>query len=416
MDPLEGLLKGASELAYFGRTLSSKERLLGYKELARIKRNIDFQRSMRKHTREAKSEIKYDDYFNEEMAKFDDPNFAKKTGVKAPKHVLKRNLRLRVPDNVIQWMKDNGHSELVDPYKKFVKSEAKTKNEMSSFLAKELGLSVEKEHYVPVSGAVEDLADITDTETKKVSPKPYQSRRVQGADSEGGPGSGKWNRKIGNKRAFALATLQQLNQPVNWIESATNFVAKRPDLKSSLDNRVLGSDFLRLQQGLATGDQIELEGFRRADLRRSGLKNTVNYERLFRELIRDIDAKMTVSSATDTTPGKKAWNVTTKRRGTLSPDDQTRHDAAKRPRDKYKSLTSQLTGSKWSSSLLADAAKTPIALQEEIASEVKKDKPHRKQSSRRRLGVLHSDEDTWSDPVLFSPPIHYINKSFDLEL
>jgi len=269
-----------------------------------------FLTTQRKAAKENKNEAIEEARINK--AAEDIENLVKNKATKVSASNLLRLERQKIPTNVIKWFENNGHKDLIEPYKKWSKSQAKYKNKMASLLAKKFGFSIEKEHWVPISGADEDILE---------PKKPYTSISKRGADSEGGSGSGRWNRRIGGKRAFVAETLQLLNQPINWSESAANFVAKRPDLKSDLNNRVKNLDFIRLQQGLVTGDELELELFSRADLQNSGIKvqDSAEYFKDFENLLTDINNKDLVKSAQDN-KNKAPFDIGLKRR--LNPNEQ----------------------------------------------------------------------------------------------
>ena len=254
-----------------------------------------------------------------------------------------------------------------------------------------------------MSGADEDIAEGFDPQTGKRTLTTTGAVSKRGADTEGGPGSGRWNRRIGSKRAFAARALQQLNQPINWMESAVNFVADRPDLKSKLDGKVKGIDFLKLQQRQATADEIEIEGFRAADLRRSGIRDPRNFGKIFKKLVTDIHNKDIIKSATD--PNKKAWNVITKDRGDLSIADQERHDAAKLPRKtKTTYLPSQATG------------KTRVTKGGRLGGDPSLLINRSGKRTRPAATIPMSDSNTFVDPIIPMPPWHFVGKDVPMNI
>tara|TARA_R100000008_G_scaffold49171_1_gene29315 strand:+ start:422 stop:1807 length:1386 start_codon:yes stop_codon:yes gene_type:complete len=295
-----------------------------------------------KHYLERQDEFEYEDFFNQEMEFYNSPDL--KTKTKVPAFQLKRQLRLKVPNNIYKWLRDSGNKDLIPAYDKYVRSQSRLRNELSSALAKALNMSIEREHWVPAAGAEEDIEEAgINPKTGRIKLTPTRSANLRGANTEGGPGSGPWNRRIGSKRAFALSALQQLNQPVNWMESVTNFVARRPDLNPDrttseigkgrkIDRTLRDTDFLKLQQGLVSADQLEIEGFRDEDLRRSGIQNPTNFRNLFTRLVTGITNQDMVKSAQDRTPGKDRWSVIWKGRDKgVSQKDYDRIQQAKLP-------------------------------------------------------------------------------------
>jgi hypothetical protein len=303
-----------------------------------------------KHYLERQDELKYEDWFDNEMKFYDSPDL--KQWTKVPKFQLKRQLRLKMPDNVKQWFKDSGHADLLPKFETYAKEQARFKDQLTKAIKNDPDLDLdnrdlEKEHWNPISGAKEEIAKRRNPKTGKRTLNPIISVTPRGSDTEGGAGSGPWNRYIGSRRAFAITALQQLNQPVNWMEAAVNFVADRPDKKTKLPGvntgKLRNTDFLRLQQGLVTADQLEIEGFRNEDLRRSGIQNPTNYRALMGKLLNEINTKMQVKRATDRS--KKFYDIKTKDRGDLSWDDKERQDAAKLPpKTKTTYLPSPATG------------------------------------------------------------------------
>ena len=192
------------------------------------------------------------------------------SGVKSI-NAIKRAIRQEIPDSTRKWLEANGHGDLWPKYKKWVKGVAKEKNRLASSLANELGLDLEKEHWTPVAG----MGDIP--------PKmPFTSVSDRGPDSEGGIGSGKFNRRVGNKPVFQRKVLQQLGVATNWQESVSNFVADRPDIKDVAERKKLNLQplpvrkasnlaLLKLQQKDLTGGQLESMMDLEYDLKKSGL-------------------------------------------------------------------------------------------------------------------------------------------------
>ncbi len=234
--------------------------------------------------------------FERELAK------PRPTGVNL--NAIKRVIRQEIPDSTRKWLEANGHGDLWPKYRKWVKSVAVHKNRLASKLANELGLDLEKEHWTPVAG----MGDIP--------PKmPYTSVSDRGPDSEGGTGSGKFNRRVGNKPVFQRKVLQQLGVATNWQESVANFVADRPDIKDVAERNKLklpplpvrkpsNLALLKLQQKdfkgsspLNQGDQLESMMDLEYDLKKSGIISSKNDASLLHNYLDKINTKETVIHA-----------------------------------------------------------------------------------------------------------------------
>ena len=218
------------------------------------------------------------------------------SGVKSL-NAIKRAIRQEIPDSTRKWLEANGHGDLWPKYKKWVKGVAKEKNRLASALANELGLDLEKEHWTPVAG----MGDIP--------PKmPFTSVSDRGPDSEGGTGSGKFNRRVGNKPVFQRKVLQQLGVATNWQESVSNFVADRPDIKDVAERKKLNLQplpvrkasnlaLLKLQQKDLTGGQLESMMDLEYDLKKSGIISSTNDESLLNNYLDKINTKETAAHA-----------------------------------------------------------------------------------------------------------------------
>lgn len=218
------------------------------------------------------------------------------SGVKSI-NAIKRAIRQEIPDSTRKWLEANGHGDLWPKYKKWVKGVAKEKNRLASKLANELGLDLEKEHWTPVAG----MGDIP--------PKmPFTSVSDRGPDSEGGTGSGKFNRRVGNKVVFQRKVLQQLGVATNWQESVANFVADRPDIKDPGERKKLKLQplpvrkasnlaLLKIQQKDLTGGQLESMMDLEYDLKKSGIISSKNDESLLNNYLDKINTKETARHA-----------------------------------------------------------------------------------------------------------------------
>ena len=218
------------------------------------------------------------------------------SGVKSL-NAIKRAIRQEIPDSTRKWLEANGHGDLWPKYKKWVKGVAKEKNRLASALANELGLDLEKEHWTPVAG----MGDIP--------PKmPFTSVSDRGPDSEGGTGSGKFNRRVGNKPVFQRKVLQQLGVATNWQESVSNFVADRPDIKDVAERKKLNLQplpvrkasnlaLLKIQQKDLTGGQLESMMDLEYDLKKSGIISSKNDESLLNNYLDKINTKETARHA-----------------------------------------------------------------------------------------------------------------------
>tara|TARA_R100000742_G_C4269806_1_gene88378 strand:- start:78 stop:1487 length:1410 start_codon:yes stop_codon:yes gene_type:complete len=212
-------------------------------------------------------------------------------------NAIRRAIRQEIPDSTRKWLEASGNGDLWPAYKKWVKEVAKQKNRLASTLANELGLDLEKEHWTPVAG----MGDIP--------PKmPFTSVSDRGPDSEGGTGSGKFNRRVGNKPVFRRRVLQQLGVATNWQESVSNFVADRPDIKDVAERKNLNLQplpvrkasnlaLLKLQQKDLTGNQLESMMDLEYDLKKSGLISSKNDESLLNNYLDNINTKETAMHA-----------------------------------------------------------------------------------------------------------------------
>jgi len=248
-----------------------------------------FQKDQRKAHKENVNEVVDELQFERDMA---DPRYEGK-----PSHMIKRAIRQKIPDSTRKWLVANGYGDLWPKYQKWVKSVAKEKNKLASKLANELGLDLEKEHWTPVAG----MGDIP--------PKmPYTSVSDRGPDSEGGTGSGKFNRRVGNKAVFQRKVLQQLGVATNWQESVTNFIADRPDIKNPAQRRkeklpplpvrkASNLALLKIQQKDLTGGQLESMMDLEYDLKKSGIISSKNDESLLNNYLDKINTKETARHA-----------------------------------------------------------------------------------------------------------------------
>jgi hypothetical protein len=205
---------------------------------------------------------------------------------------IKRAIRQKIPDRTRKWLERNGYGNLWPKYKNWVKATAKAKNEAASALSKQLGIDLEKEHWMAVAEG--------------------------GPDSEGGTGSGMFNRRVGSKPVFEEKVLQQLGIATNWEESVSNFVADRPDIKNPAERKKLklkplpvrkasNLAILKLQQGDLTGDQLESMMDLEYDLKKSGLVSSKNDEALLNNYLKKIHNKETALHA-----AKHSWKRNSK--------------------------------------------------------------------------------------------------------
>lgn len=250
-----------------------------------------FKKSQRKAHKENVNEVVDELQFERDMA---NPR-----AVSAMKSVnsIKRAIRQEIPDSTRKWLEANGHGDLWPKYRKWVKGVAKEKNKLASKLANELGLDLEKEHWTPVAG----MGDIP--------PKmPYTSVSDRGPDSEGGTGSGKFNRRVGNKPVFQRKVLQQLGVATNWQESVANFVADRPDIKNPAQRKkaklpplpvrkASNLALLKIQQKDLKGGQLESMMDLEYDLKKSGIVSSKNDESLLNNYLDKINTKETAIHA-----------------------------------------------------------------------------------------------------------------------
>ena len=202
---------------------------------------------------------------------------------------IKRAIRQEIPDRTRKWLERNGKGDLWPAYRKWVKNTAKAKDRAASLLAKQLGLDLEKEHWMAVAEG--------------------------GPDSEGGIGSGKFNRRVGSKPVFEAKVLQQLGVATNWEESVANFVADRPDIKDVAERNKLNLPplpvrkasnlaLLKIQQKdfkgsspLNQADQLEAMMDLEYDLKKSGLVSSKNDESLLHNYLDKINTKETARHA-----------------------------------------------------------------------------------------------------------------------
>ena len=187
------------------------------------------------------------------------------------KNSSQRSLDEAIPNNNFQWLKDNGHEHLLGHYENYVQYQATTLNKATKFLSQKLGIKLDKEHPISVSG--DDGVELSPT-------TPLSDR---GPNDQGFPGNKRYNNRMGAKNSFERYTLDELGIASNWQYSASNFVAERPDIRDPavkaafkpplppLSPRVSNLGMLKLQQGELDVDTLQMKMFIESDLKRSGL-------------------------------------------------------------------------------------------------------------------------------------------------
>lgn len=327
----------------------------------------------------------------------------------------KRGVQAKLNTATIKWMRDNGHGDLIEPLRKYIRGISKVKGDLAQSIRRDLNLAeTNRGHPVSLEGSPVDASrPLT----------PITSIFSGGADTEGYVESARANRRHGAINLFSLKVLQQLNRPVNQLEAAQNFILNRPDnVVWTSDQEITESVKMgRLAVGDVSVDALELEEFLENDLRKAGLLNNSQNKRLLKQLVNRENTKDMILSAKDRRSGKNPWDVTLKRR--LRDDEVKNRFFARKPLPKTTYLPSEATGSTWPHSLLRDAAADVTKIeQQKIKREIKTQNKIRNQSNKNKYrgtgfgGIGKQDDDTHSDQIGLFPPIHYINTNVNLQL
>lgn len=180
---------------------------------------------------------------------------------------LRRSIKQQIPSNVIAWFKEH-HPDLLDSYKKYIRKGAELKNIASQDTNRTLeGRAYShKEHASALFGGGSD------------DPKSQFT------------GSGYYNIHMGPKDSFSVQTLDDLGRPSNWMKSASDFVAFGEGTMIQLSD----ADWIKLQQGLVTTDQLISQKFEEMDLDKSGLKKK---KPNLKKIIEKVHAQEEVKSA-----------------------------------------------------------------------------------------------------------------------
>lgn len=209
---------------------------------------------------------------------------------KTPKRIADE----KIPSHNLSWLQSN-HPDLEQPYVDYVKNQSTKLDKASKFLSMSLGIELNKEHPISVSGA----GDVELSPTTSISDR--------GPNDQGFSGNARFNRRLQANNAFNRSDLDQLNVASNWQYSAANFVAERPDIKDAslraemglkpIGPKVSDLGMLKLQQGDLNVDTLEMKMFIESDLKRSGIELNVEQKASLGAFMLDLDNKEQVVNA-----------------------------------------------------------------------------------------------------------------------
>ena len=174
--------------------------------------------------------------------------------------------RQKIPTELESWISRVHGPTALRNYQTYVRSGAADEDARSSQFSEQLKIQgipakSDKEHVVSLGG--DPSKQNVDASGMKIRTPTQYAETVRGSNDPAAQFSGSmsFNRLMREKDSFTKQQLSDLNVPQNWRESASYFLAFRDQTGSKLQD----VDFMRLQQGEVTVEELEQERLRNPD-------------------------------------------------------------------------------------------------------------------------------------------------------